>query len=85
MVNYKDIYINAPVAVAVRLYAPLALSIFIEVCDLAGVLLAALLAQPFIFQSMSNEGLFPAVFSKINTKTQLILKYIKKGMLHKKK
>ncbi|KAJ3334300.1 hypothetical protein HDU91_002762, partial [Kappamyces sp. JEL0680] len=69
MVNYRDIDIDAPVAAAVRRYGSPFVSILTEFGALAGlssVLLTSLLAQPRIFQTMATDGLFPAVFAKLD-------------------
>jgi APA family basic amino acid/polyamine antiporter len=73
IVNYKQLNVPAPIAVAVSTLGPsLAwLEYFIKIGAIAGlssVILVLLLGQARIFYSMSRDGLLPAVFSVVHPK-----------------
>jgi basic amino acid/polyamine antiporter, APA family len=73
IVNYKDLNVPAPIAVAISSLGPsLAwLTFFIKIGAIAGlssVILVMLLGQPRIFYTMSKDGLLPPVFSAVHPK-----------------
>ncbi|MDR0725101.1 MAG: amino acid permease [Prevotellaceae bacterium] len=71
IVNYKDLHVDAPVAIAVdRAGAGLSwLGPFIKLGAIAGissVILVMMLGQSRIYYAISNDGLLPKIFSKVN-------------------
>jgi APA family basic amino acid/polyamine antiporter len=73
IVNYKQLNVEAPIAVAVNSLSPsLAwLGYFIKIGAIAGlssVILVLLLGQARIFYTMSKDGLLPPVFSVVHPK-----------------
>src|SRR6266850_648473 len=71
MVNYKDLGVAAPVAVAIDKtpYAWLKLLVkFGILCGFTSVILVMLLGQSRVFFSMSRDGLVPKVFSQVHPK-----------------
>jgi APA family basic amino acid/polyamine antiporter len=71
IVNYKELHVDAPVAVAVdRAGEGLSwLSPFIKLGAIAGissVILVMMLGQSRIYYAISNDGLLPRIFSKVN-------------------
>lgn len=73
MVNYKELNVPAPIAVAINAGGDalkwLALPIKIgALAGLSSVVLTLLMGQPRIFFSMSRDGLLPPVFSKMHPK-----------------
>jgi len=73
IVNYKELNVEAPIAVAIHLLGPsLAwLKYFITVGAIAGlssVILVLLLGQARIFFAMSRDGLLPPVFGIVHPK-----------------
>jgi APA family basic amino acid/polyamine antiporter len=71
MVNYKDLGVAAPVAVAIDKtpYGWLKLLVkFGILCGFTSVILVMLLGQSRVFFSMSRDGLVPKVFSQIHPK-----------------
>ena len=71
MVNYKDLGVAAPVAVAIDKtpYGWLKLLVkFGILCGFTSVILVMLLGQSRVFFSMSRDGLVPGVFSQIHPK-----------------
>ena len=73
IVNYKELNVDAPIALAIdRAGAGLAwLSPFIKLGAIAGlssVILVMMLGQSRIYYSISKDGLLPEVFSKVNDK-----------------
>jgi APA family basic amino acid/polyamine antiporter len=71
MVNYKDIDVSAPIAVAFQETGMPWLVLFIDVGALAGltsVILNLMIGQPRIFQSMAADGLFPRSFGQVSAK-----------------
>jgi len=71
VVNYRELNVPAPVALAVQRVGPAVAWIkpFIELGALAGlssVILVLLLGQPRIFHRMATDGLLPPVFSKVH-------------------
>jgi APA family basic amino acid/polyamine antiporter len=73
VVNYKELNVSAPIAVAISSLGPsLAwLAYFVKIGAIAGlssVILVLLLGQPRIFYAMSNDGLIPPVFSAVHPK-----------------
>lgn len=73
IVNYTQLNVSAPIAVAVNSLGPsLAwLVYFIKIGAIAGlssVILVLLLGQPRIFYAMSKDGLLPPVFSTVHPK-----------------
>jgi APA family basic amino acid/polyamine antiporter len=75
MVNYKELNVPDPVAVAVNaggeslywLRFPIKIG---AIAGLSSVILVMLLGQPRVFYAMSKDGLLPKVFSKIHPKFQ---------------
>jgi basic amino acid/polyamine antiporter, APA family len=73
MVNYTQLNVPAPIAVAVSNLGPSLswLEYFIKIGAIAGlssVILVLLLGQARIFYAMSKDGLLPAVFSAVHPK-----------------
>jgi APA family basic amino acid/polyamine antiporter len=73
MVNYTQLNVPAPIAVAVSSLGPSLhwLEYFIKIGAIAGlssVILVMLLGQPRIFYAMSKDGLLPPVFSEVHPK-----------------
>ncbi|MGB7769590.1 MAG: amino acid permease [Verrucomicrobiia bacterium] len=73
IVNYTQLNVSAPIAVAVSSLGPsLAwLEYFIKIGAIAGlssVILVMLLGQPRIFYTMSKDGLLPPIFSAVHPK-----------------
>ncbi|MBD8390329.1 amino acid permease [Dysgonomonas sp. BGC7] len=73
IVNYKELNVNAPIALAIdRVGAGLAwLSPFIKLGAIAGlssVILVMMLGQSRIYYSISKDGLLPKTFSKVHPK-----------------
>lgn len=69
MVNYKNLNVAAPVALAVDQTPYLWLNWLVKIAILAGftsVILVLLLGQSRIFLSMANDGLLPKVFAEIH-------------------
>jgi APA family basic amino acid/polyamine antiporter len=71
-VNYKDLNVAAPLAVAVdRMKSVPWLGFLMKLGSLAGltsVMLVMLLGQSRVFYSMSRDGLLPAMFSELHAK-----------------
>lgn len=71
MVNYKDLDVAAPVAVAIDKTPYLWLNKMVKfgiICGFTSVILVMLLGQSRVFYSMSRDGLVPKVFSEIHPK-----------------
>jgi APA family basic amino acid/polyamine antiporter len=72
VVNYKDLNVAAPLAVAVdRMQSVPWLGFLMKLGSLAGltsVMLVMLLGQSRVFYSMSRDGLLPAMFSELHDK-----------------
>jgi APA family basic amino acid/polyamine antiporter len=73
IVNYKELHVDAPIAMAVdKAGAGLAwLSPFIKLGAIAGlssVILVMMLGQSRIYYAISNDGLIPKIFSKVNSR-----------------
>ncbi len=72
IVNYKDLNVAAPLAVAVDRMKDLPwLGFLMKLASLAGltsVMLVMLLGQSRVFYSMSRDGLLPKIFSEIHPK-----------------
>jgi basic amino acid/polyamine antiporter, APA family len=72
IVNYKDLNVAAPLAVAVDRMKGLPWIGFLmklgSLCGLTSVMLVMLLGQSRVFYSMSNDGLLPPLFSQIHPK-----------------
>ncbi|MCL6524647.1 MAG: amino acid permease [Thermoflavifilum sp.] len=71
MVNYKELNVADPVAVAVNAAGPdlfwLRFPVKIgAIAGLSSVILVMLMGQPRIFYSMANDGLLPQAFSKLH-------------------
>ncbi|HEX4749722.1 MAG TPA: amino acid permease [Bryobacteraceae bacterium] len=70
IVNYKDLNVAAPLAVAVDHMKGLPWVGFLmklgSLCGLTSVMLVMLLGQSRVFYSMSNDGLLPRLFSEIH-------------------
>ncbi|HML16769.1 MAG TPA: amino acid permease [Bryobacteraceae bacterium] len=70
MVNYKDLNVAAPLAVAVDRMKGLPWVGFLmklgSLCGLTSVMLVMLLGQSRVFYSMSKDGLLPKLFSDIH-------------------
>lgn len=74
IVNYKDLNVDAPIALAIdRTGSGLAwLSSFIKlgaITGLSSVILVMMLGQSRIYYAISKDGLLPKIFSKVNSKT----------------
>jgi APA family basic amino acid/polyamine antiporter len=72
IVNYKDLNVAAPLAVAVDRMKSLPWIGFLmklgSLCGLTSVMLVMLLGQSRVFYSMSNDGLLPKLFSDVHPK-----------------
>jgi len=72
IVNYKDLNVAAPLAVAVDRMKGLPWIGFLmklgSLCGLTSVMLVMLLGQSRVFYSMSNDGLLPRLFSDVHPK-----------------
>ncbi|MBN9660048.1 MAG: amino acid permease [Acidobacteria bacterium] len=71
VVNYKDLNVTAPLAVAVDAMKYGWLGFVMKLGSLAGltsVMLVMLLGQSRVFYSMSRDGLLPGVFSEVHPK-----------------
>ena len=71
MVNYKELGVAAPVALAIDKTPYLWLNKLVKLGIIAGftsVILVMLLGQSRVFFSMSRDGLVPAVFSQVHPK-----------------
>lgn len=72
IVNYKDLNVAAPLAVAVDHMKGLPWVGFLmklgSLCGLTSVMLVMLLGQSRVFYSMANDGLLPPLFSQIHPK-----------------
>lgn len=73
MVNYKELNVSAPIAVAIDSAGPALawLRPFIKIGALAGlssVVLVMLMAQPRIFYTMAKDGLLPSAFTVVHKK-----------------
>jgi len=72
VVNYKDLNVAAPLAVAVDHMKGLPWVGFLmklgSLCGLTSVMLVMLLGQSRVFYSMSNDGLLPKLFSDVHPK-----------------
>ncbi|WP_337175318.1 amino acid permease [Paludisphaera sp.] len=69
VVNYKQLHVPDPVAVATDAMKMPWLSLYVKVGAIAGlssVILVMLMSQPRIFYSMSKDGLLPPVVAKIH-------------------
>ena len=70
IVNYKDLNVAAPLAVAVDRMKGLPWIGFLmklgSLCGLTSVMLVMLLGQSRVFYSMSNDGLLPKLFSDVH-------------------
>ena len=69
IVNYPELNVAEPIAVAIEATGYSALASLIKVGAIAGlssVMLVMLMAQPRIFFTMSRDGLLPPVFSKLH-------------------
>jgi APA family basic amino acid/polyamine antiporter len=70
IVNYKDLNVAAPLAVAVDRMKGLPWVGFLmklgSLCGLTSVMLVMLLGQSRVFYSMANDGLLPPLFSQIH-------------------
>ncbi len=71
VVNYKQLYVPDPVAVATDAMKLPWLSFYVKIGAIAGlssVILVMLMSQPRIFYSMSKDGLLPPIVAKIHPK-----------------
>jgi len=73
IVNYKDLHVDAPIALAIdRAGAGLAwMSPFIKLGAIAGissVILVMMMGQSRIYYAISKDGLIPQIFSKVSKK-----------------
>ncbi len=72
IVNYKDLNVAAPLAVAVDQMKGLPWIGFLmklgSLCGLTSVMLVMLLGQSRVFYSMSKDGLLPKLFSEVHPK-----------------
>ncbi|HTU48763.1 MAG TPA: amino acid permease [Bryobacteraceae bacterium] len=72
VVNYKDLNVAAPLAVAVDHMKGLPWVGFLmklgSLCGLTSVMLVMLLGQSRVFYSMANDGLLPPLFSQIHAR-----------------
>jgi basic amino acid/polyamine antiporter, APA family len=72
IVNYKDLNVPAPLAVAVDQMKGLSWVGFLmklgSLCGLTSVMLVMLLGQSRVFYSMSKDGLLPKLFSELHPK-----------------
>ncbi|KAH6574641.1 hypothetical protein BASA50_002678 [Batrachochytrium salamandrivorans] len=72
MVHYSQIDMAAPVGQALIDVGLPALAVVVSfgvICGLTSVMLVLMIGQPRIFYSMSKDGLFPAMFSKMGAKS----------------
>lgn len=74
IVNYKELNVAAPLAVAVDHMKSLPWVGFLmklgSLCGLTSVMLVMLLGQSRVFYSMSNDGLLPKLFSELHPRFQ---------------
>ena len=71
VVNYKQLHVPDPVAVATDAMGMKWLSFYVKIGAIAGlssVILVMLMSQPRIFYAMSKDGLFPKAAAKIHPK-----------------
>jgi basic amino acid/polyamine antiporter, APA family len=72
IVNYKELNVAAPLAVAVDRMKSLPWVGFLmklgSLCGLTSVMLVMLLGQSRVFYSMSNDGLLPPLFSELHSR-----------------
>ena len=71
VVNYKQLYVPDPVAVATDAMGKPWLSFYVKIGAIAGlssVILVMLMSQPRIFYSMAKDGLLPPVVARIHPK-----------------
>ncbi len=69
VVNYKQLHVPDPVAVATDAMGKPWLSFYVKIGAIAGlssVILVMLMSQPRIFYAMSKDGLLPAIVAKIH-------------------
>jgi basic amino acid/polyamine antiporter, APA family len=69
VVNYKQLYVPDPVAVATDAMGKPWLSFYVKIGAIAGlssVILVMLMSQPRIFYAMAKDGLLPAIVGKIH-------------------
>jgi basic amino acid/polyamine antiporter, APA family len=69
VVNYKQLYVPDPVAVATDAMGKPWLSFYVKIgaiLGLSSVILVMLMSQPRIFYAMSKDGLLPAIVGKIH-------------------
>jgi basic amino acid/polyamine antiporter, APA family len=69
VVNYKQLYVPDPVAVATDAMGKPWLSFYVKIgaiLGLSSVILVMLMSQPRIFYAMAKDGLLPAVVGKIH-------------------
>jgi APA family basic amino acid/polyamine antiporter len=69
VVNYKQLHVPDPVAVATDAMGMKWLSFYVKIGAIAGlssVILVMLMSQPRIFYSMSKDGLLPPIVAKIH-------------------
>ncbi len=69
VVNYKQLYVPDPVAVATDAMGKPWLSFYVKIGAIAGlssVILVMLMSQPRIFYSMAKDGLLPPVVARIH-------------------
>ena len=75
VVNYKDLNVPDPVAVAVDAFGPrwawFASTIKVgAIVGLTSVILVLIYAQTRIFYTMARDGLLPSIFAKVHSRTQ---------------
>jgi APA family basic amino acid/polyamine antiporter len=71
VVNYKQLHVPDPVAVATDAMGKPWLSFYVKIGAIAGlssVILVMLMSQPRIFYAMSKDGLLPPIVAKIHPK-----------------
>jgi APA family basic amino acid/polyamine antiporter len=69
VVNYKQLHVPDPVAVATDAMGMKSLSFYVKIGAIAGltsVILVMLMSQPRIFYSMSKDGLLPPIVARIH-------------------
>jgi basic amino acid/polyamine antiporter, APA family len=69
VVNYRQLYVPDPVAVATDAMGKPWLSFYVKIGAIAGlssVILVMLMSQPRIFYAMAKDGLLPAIVGKIH-------------------
>jgi basic amino acid/polyamine antiporter, APA family len=69
VVNYKQLYVPDPVAVATDAMGKPWLSFYVKIgaiLGLSSVILVMLMSQPRIFYAMAKDGLLPAIVGKIH-------------------